>query len=100
MKTEKEKALQKAIKQLENNEPAREEKYSEETQEILEHIGNRGDQRIGQLLINAVRSTERHRRVCESNSFANHNEAAEQILWNIEAPRLLKALNNLNKSRQ
>lgn len=77
----------------------REEGYKAETRQIAEFIENRGDQRIGQLLINAVRETDQFDKIMEKTE-ASFNEAAELVLWNIEAPELLKALEQLKKLRQ
>ena len=85
---------------MEASREPRSEGYRKETQQIIKHLENRGDQRIGQLLINAARTTESYKYACESDSFANHNEAAEQVLWSMEAPELLKALNKLNEDIQ
>ena len=83
----------------ESDRPPREDGWTEETEEICDRIRNRGDQRIGQLLINAVShavDSESHEDV-ESRedvalASANRKAAIEQKLWNIEAPELLKLL--------
>jgi len=83
----------------ESDRPPRQEGWTEETEEICDRIRNRGDQRIGQLLINAVShavDSESYEDV-ESRedvalASANRKAAIEQKLWNIEAPELLKLL--------
>jgi len=70
--------------------PPRSEGYKEETEQLFELIQEeRGDQRIGQFLINIVRSSDRFEKANETseNSF---NEVVEHVLWNVEAPELLK----------
>lgn len=63
----------------------RQEGYEEETEEIFEVIQNeRGDQRIGQFLINAVRSRYK----------LTDKETIEQKIWSMEAPQLLETVKN------
>ena len=84
----------------ERDRPTRQEGYYDETLQICEIITNqRGDQRIGQLLINAMShavDSESYEDV-ESRedvalASANRKATIEQKLWNIEAPELLKLL--------
>jgi hypothetical protein len=92
--------------------PPREEGWEEETEEVIEHIRNRSDLRIGQLLINAVSRDLEHEPPSEPEKDVTdmtdeeaeeyvqqlknhrHREKAkiEQKLWGIEADRLLKLL--------
>jgi len=89
---------------LDSDRPAREEYYEEETEKVVEAIRNRGDQRIGQLILNLVRSQNK------KNYYAEYDfddvETAEEVqekrnkalrerktdiynkLWNIEADEL------------
>lgn len=90
----------------------REEGWKEETEQIIEHIRNRGDLRIGQLIINAVsKDVDRPERPKRDKSveemtdeeaeeymkeLENHEYKCkaqlEQRIWSIEADRLLKLL--------
>jgi len=93
----------------------REKGWEEETEQIIEHIRNRGDLRIGQLLINAIskdvempdrpepegdikdldeeeakayiEECRHHRNKCKAK--------VEQAIWNMEADKLLKLLDQL-----
>jgi len=49
----------------------------------------RGDQRIGQFLINAVRSSDKFERI-NADSEESWHALAEQVMWGLEAPELLK----------
>lgn len=75
--------------------PPREEGWEQETEQIINRLRNRGDQRIGQLLINAVRSSDKYDKYQENGAFRTEKEMVEQILWNIEAPELLEGLKEL-----
>ena len=71
--------------------PPRSEGYREETEEICEIIKSRGDQRIGQLILNAVRAEYGDGSIMR----------ASEHVWNLEAPELLDALKQLEeKTRQ
>lgn len=100
---------------FDNAREPREKGWDEETEKIVEHLRNRGDQRIGQLLINAVskevdtperperdkdiddmteeevsqhiKNIEHHRNECKAK--------VEQKIWCIEADKLLKLLDQL-----
>ncbi len=76
--------------------PPREDGYTEETMLIMEHIENRGDQRIGQYLLNAVTKDERYSTMMKRED-VNHMEAAENVLWEIEAPELLEAIEKMEE---
>jgi len=66
--------------------------YEEETKQIFEIIQEeRGDQRIGQFLINAVRSSRKFETVDNKNDY-QWQEVVELILWQTEAPELLEML--------
>jgi hypothetical protein len=66
--------------------------YEEETKQIFEIIQEeRGDQRIGQFLINAVRSSRRFETV-DNMSDNTWQEVVELVLWQTEAPELLEML--------
>lgn len=100
---------------IDNAREPREKGWEEETEKIIEHIRNRGDQRIGQLLVNAVsqdlESLERPERdkdiedmtdaeaaeyIQEIDHYhAKQKAQVEQKLWGIEADELLKLLNQL-----
>lgn len=91
--------------------PAREEGWKEETDEIIERIENRGDQRIGQLLINAVsqdiefedfpepdEDADAEEVIEKCNQVRNRNKARiEKRLWSIEADELLTLINELEQ---
>jgi hypothetical protein len=62
--------------------PPRSEGWKNETEQIFNLIRSRGDQRIGQLLLNAVRSEHGDGSV----------EEAANALWKLEAPELLELL--------
>lgn len=72
----------------------REERYAEETEEIVKYIKNRGDLRVGQAIINAVMSSERY----EKYELEMENEclALHECLFNMEAPELLKAFESVS----
>lgn len=98
--------------------PLREEGWEEETEQIIEHIRNRGDLRIGQLLINAVskdvKMLERPEREKDIEDMTEEEAAEyikelenhrykekarlEQKIWSIEADRLLKLLNEFKNT--
>lgn len=87
----------------ERNRPPREEGWSEETEEICEIIKNRGDQRIGQLLSNAISQKVEFDDGSDAESLEEaelvrykNRAKVESYLWNIEAPELLKLLEELN----
>jgi len=70
--------------------PSREKGFSDETEEIYKILNNRKDQRIGQLIINAIHSSDEY-------DFSDldpkeHSERIHNILWNIEADKLLEVL--------
>lgn len=74
--------------------PPRSEGYKEETQELFNLIQEeRGDQRIGQFLINAVRSSDKFKKVNEGNEERWH-PVVEQVLWGLEATELLSMVEN------
>jgi len=62
--------------------PPREIGFAEETEQIFQHLRSRGDQRIGQYFINAIRS----------ETGATEKEDIEQEIWNLEADRLLNII--------
>jgi len=93
--------------------PPREEGFKEETEQIAEILHERGDQRIGQLIINAIRSqmedVERPEQPYDNIEDATDEEVEEFIkeskratkryqakienkLWGLEADQLLKLL--------
>jgi len=76
----------------------RSEGFEEETEEICQLIKNRGDQRIGQQIINAVYHTDKLENIKEHNQGLSHKEEVEIALWGIEAPELLEALQELEKN--
>lgn len=67
--------------------PPRSEGWKNETEQIFNLIRSRGDQRIGQLLLNAVRREYGDGSV----------EEASHALWELEAPDLLKLLEEMNE---
>lgn len=81
--------------------PVRCEAYEEETEEIFEYLRNRGDLRIGQFLINAVSKTEKFDKALEmssrKNGSTNHHEIIEQVLWGMDAPELLEAIERMEE---
>ncbi len=74
----------------------RSEGWSEETQKIVNHVKNRGDQRIGQFLLNAVTFDPRYSTIMRREDI-NHKEAAESVLWEIEAAELLEAIEKMQE---
>ena len=94
---------------------ARQNKYRKETEQLLHRIRNRGDQRIGQLLLNAVKthsdlpelyepskptSEMSEKELSEALNKMSQAEAArkakvQNILWEMEAGELLEALKTL-----
>jgi serine protease inhibitor len=69
----------------------RQEGYEEETEEICQYIlKERGDQRIGQYLINALQFSGRWDEQADED--ASKEENLSTILWDIEAPELLRAI--------
>jgi len=104
----------------ENDRPPREKMYEKETEQIIYRIRNRADQRIGQLLLKAVRkqadlasrkdvvSNEKPSAEMTDEEFEKHLKELEQleagrkaktwdILWNMEAPELLKTLEKVEE---
>jgi len=97
---------------VDNARPPREQGWEQETEKIIQHIKNRGDQRIGQLLINVVGQdieppefTEPEKEASEmtekelqkhtneiKNKRAKYKADIEQKLWSIEADELLQKL--------
>jgi hypothetical protein len=71
--------------------------FKEETQKICKLIKNRGDQRIGQQIINAIYHSEKLENIKEHNQGLSHKEEVEIALWELEAPQLLEALQKLDK---
>lgn len=88
--------------------------YKDETERICRHLMQRGDYRIGQLMITAVRAS-RNDTITESfpmpseEDYSNSEDyldavekvndkrkkLTEELMYSIEAPELLRALNNL-----
>jgi len=62
-----------------NREP-RSKGFEEETEEICQLIKNRGDQRIGQQIINAVYHTNNLENIKENNQGLSHKEEVEIAL--------------------
>lgn len=99
--------------------PPREEGWNEETEKIIEIIRNRGDQRIGQLIINAIsRDIEYEKPDLSDTNIEDmtEEEAAEKIdkiersrkaykakleqkIWGIEADELAELLQKLQEDR-
>jgi len=105
----------------EPNRVPREEGYKKETEQIIFQLRNRGDQRVGQLILNAVRkyyddevpdpsemvdfdksveemSDEEMENYLEKMERAETAQKAwlENQLWNMEAPELLEALKTMS----
>lgn len=103
----------------EKNRPPRSEGYKKETEQIIYELRNRGDQRIGQLILNALRKKfeddipkpsemvdfdkdasemgdKELQKYLERMEKAETAQKAwlENRLWNMEAPQLLEALKN------
>lgn len=88
----------------ETGRPPREVGYSEETKKICNYLRTgRGDQRIGQLLINAIRFSDKvdYEKPTDADSLeeveavkARNKARIEKALYGIEAPELLEALDN------
>ena len=99
--------------------PPREKGWNEETEKIIEIIRNRGDQRIGQLIINAIsRDIEYEKPDLSDTNIEDmtEEEAAEKIdkidrnrkaykakieqkIWGIEADELAELLQKLQEDR-
>jgi len=97
---------------IDNAREPREKGWEEETEKIIEHVRKRGDQRIGQLLVNAVsqeiESLDRPEREKDIEDMTDaeaaeyiqkleHHRAkekaqVEQKLWGIEADKLAELL--------
>lgn len=79
---------------MEADRPPREEGWEQETEGICQRIRNRGDQRIGQYLLNVVSSQFQDRiyRTMENKPAFNYRDAEHNVLWNLEAPELLEAM--------
>jgi hypothetical protein len=76
----------------------REEGWEEETEEILDRIRNRGDQRIGQYLLNAVNhDMDDGVEMWKGREKMSQREKEQTVLWNMEAPELLEALKELDE---
>jgi len=90
--------------------PPREKLYEEETEQIINKIRNRGDQRIGQLIINAISkssdlpeppSEEKLEKMKPEDAVKKIEQyqkkrkgAIEQRIWSMEADTLLEYLEN------
>lgn len=98
----------------------RAEAYEEQTEKITEYLQNRGDQRIGQYIINAVRTELDRRKELEDfkgdtgfqvEEDLTHEQLRERVkqrkiqrakrkefvmarLWSMEAPQILEAIEN------
>ena len=70
----------------ESDRPPREDGWIEETEEICDRIRNRGDQRIGQYLLNAL-----------AIDGVTNAEEIKNRLWKIEALELLELLERLDE---
>lgn len=106
---------------MDKHRPPREEGWKKQTEQIIFQLRNRGDQRIGQLILNAVReyysdevpkpeemvdfdkdleelSDEEVEHYMKELERAETAQKAwlENELWNMEAPQLLEALKTLN----
>ena len=104
---------------------SRERGFKKETEQIIYYLRNRGDQRIGQLLINAVRehyedeiadlkdAVTKNNPIGEMNDdefreYLENRERAEtarkakveDLIWNIEAPELVEALKTMDKKEE
>lgn len=79
------------IDSFKNDGPPRSETTKEETEQIFEHLKNRGDLRIGQYLINAVCETDMYSRALKQTG-CNHHECIELVLYDMEAEELLEAI--------
>jgi len=78
----------------------RSEGYKEETEELFELIQeHRGDERIGQFIINAVRFSERFDEIRE-NSSEKWQYTAEQMIWAMDAPELLSMVKDHIERRE
>lgn len=93
--------------------PPREEMYEEETEKVIEAIRNRGDQRIGQFILNLIRSeydrdvfaeydfedVENFEDVRRKRREALREMRSEQFqkLWNIEDDELAEISNQKPK---
>jgi len=82
---------------LKNDGAPRSETAEEETEQIFEHLRNRGDLRIGQYLINAVSKSEKYKRLTQKTD-KNHRADAEQVLWTMEAEELLEAIQTMEEN--
>lgn len=73
----------------------RHEGFKEETEEICRYIREeRGDQRIGQYLINVLKYSDRWGEMDEDFS---HEEKVTNLLYDIEASEILKAIKQLEE---
>lgn len=94
--------------------PPRSRGYQSETQKICRHLMNRGDQRIGQFIINSVRvhfidEIEEELDEPDRTEFETTEEYVEALkkyiveresayyskIWNLEAPELLEAIEDV-----
>jgi siroheme synthase (precorrin-2 oxidase/ferrochelatase) len=67
-------------------------------EEVCRRLRERGDQHIGQYLINVVSNTDRFEKVMDSLSEDfSRKEVIEQLLWNMEADELLEAIKKFDE---
>jgi len=78
--------------------PPRSEQYEKETEEIIEYLQNRGDQRIGQYLTSALHKTGKIDKLTKTGRY-NNKEAVEMALWSVEAPELLEAVKKMEEEK-
>lgn len=79
--------------------------YEDETEAICEILRSRGDQRIGQILLNAISQEVEFEDVEDPESLEDiervrykNRAKQENRLWSIDAPELLELLENLNET--
>lgn len=86
---------------MDGDRPPREEGWKEETEMICHRLQNRGDQRIGQYLLNVISNTDKYDRIVESKrdskEYFSEKEVVERLLWNIEAPELADAMREFDE---
>lgn len=94
--------MSKDFNPIKPNRKPREDGWSEETEEFYELLQERGDQRIGQLIINAIRERygENAPAVSSRGDMSEKKAFFHDRLWNMEAEELVRLIENLYEKHQ
>lgn len=82
---------------MESDRQPRAKGFSEEPDELAELLKNRGDQRIGQLILNAV-SHHYSKRLRHYDDPVEYQSAVENLIFNVEDDELVEAVEEFVRS--